>query len=129
MILDKVFSWSLMVVYVMSTYWVNGGSQTFCGTVLEKIGIIPMGHVLQGQPNIAGYLNKLGINELMSIIVAICLASAVGYIVINCVDTNDDGVLSEKYACILRHGVFNSKYCSFIYPVHYERYTIGEILG
>lgn len=105
MILDKVFSWSLMVVYVMSTYWVYGGSQTFCGTVLEKIGIIPMGHVLQGQPNIAGYLNKLGINELMPIIVAICLASAVGYIAINCVDTNDDDVLPEKYACILRHGM------------------------
>ena len=105
MILDKVFSWSLMVVYVMSTYWVYGGSQTFSGTVLEKIGIIPMGHVLKGQPNIAGYLNKLGINELMPIIVAICLASAVGYIAINCVDTNDDDVLPEKYACILRHGM------------------------
>ena len=63
MILDKVFSWLSMVVYVMSTYWVYAGSQTFCGTVKEKSGIIPMGHVLQGQPNIADYLNKLGIND------------------------------------------------------------------
>ena len=41
----------------------------------------------------------------MPIVVVICLASVVGYIVINCVDTNDDDVLPEKYTCILRHGM------------------------
>lgn len=89
----------------MSTYWVYGGSQTFCGTIMEKSGIIPSGHVLKGQPNIASYLSKLGMNELMPIVVAVCLASAVGYIIINRADSNNDDVLTERYSCILRHGM------------------------
>lgn len=78
LMLEKIFTCSLFLSYVMSTYWVFGGAQTFDGLVLNKLGICKYTHYLQGEPNIAGYLNKININLFMPIVTAVCLAAAIG---------------------------------------------------
>lgn len=104
LILEKAFTSMLFIVYVMSTFWVYGGAQTFEELFLAKWGIIPSGHEFQGVPNISGYLEKIGVGEVMPIVVAICLASIIGIIYVNYPKVRCDEELTEKYTIELQHG-------------------------
>lgn len=104
LILEKFFSLCLFLVYVMNTYWVFGGSQSFDGLFFTKWGIIPSGHELMGKPNVARYLEKAGVGELMPIVTAICLASVIGIVWINYPKVKCDEELTEEYKIELQHG-------------------------
>lgn len=109
LILEKAFTLTMFLVYIINTYWVYGGSQSFDWLFLSKWGIVPMGHEFQGAPNIAGYLDKLYIPKFMSVITAICLASAIGIAWINYPKMKCDEELAEEYTLELQHGfaIFN----------------------
>lgn len=96
LLLEKVFTWSLFLTYVMSTYWVYGGAQTFDNLILNKIGICKYTHYLQGEPNIAGYLNKINIGVFMPIVTAVCIAAAVGMLYVFYKKDTVDEVLSDR---------------------------------
>ena len=100
---------TMFLVYVINTYWVYGGSQSFDWLFLTRWGIVPTGHVFQEQPHIAGYLAKLYIPQLMPIITAVCLASIIGFAWINYPKFKYDEELTEEYTVELQHGfaVFN----------------------
>lgn len=104
LLLEKIYTCCLFFVSLMSTYWLYGGAQSFEGLFLEKWGIIPAGHEFKGQPNIARYFEKAGIDDFMSVITAICLACIVGIIWINYPKFKCDEELSEQYKIELQHG-------------------------
>jgi hypothetical protein len=104
LLLEKVFTLTLFLVYIMSTYWVYGGAQTFDGLFLGKWGIVPSGHELQGLPNIARYLEKVGTGEIMPIVVAICLAGIIGLAWLNYPNNKYDEELTGEYKVELQHG-------------------------
>lgn len=104
LLLEKVFTLAIFLVYVMSKYWVYGGAQTFEGLFLTKWGIVPSDHYLMGKPNIAGYLAKIGMEELMPIVTAICLASIIGFAWTNYPGHKYDEKLSDEYIVKLQHG-------------------------
>lgn len=109
LLLEKVFTLTMFLVYVMNTFWVYGGSQSFDWLFLSKWGIVPFGHEFQGTPNIAGYLEKLSVDKFMPVITAVCLASIIGIAWINYPKVKCDEELSEEYKIELQHGfaVFN----------------------
>lgn len=109
LLLEKAFSLSLFIVYVMSTFWVYGGAQTFEKLFLTKWGLVPTDHYLMGTPNIAGYLSKIGMEEMMPIVTAICLASIVGFVWINYPSNKYDEQLSGDSLLKLHHefAIFN----------------------
>lgn len=105
LILEKGFTLTMFLVYVMNTYWVYGGAQSFDWLCLTKWGMVPTGHEFQGGPNIAGYLEKLGVDKLMLVITAICLASVVGIAWINYPKVKYDEEITEEYKIELQHGI------------------------
>lgn len=108
-ILEKAFTLTMFLVYVMNTFWVYGGAQSFDWLFLTKWGLVPLGHEFQGGPNIAGYLEKLYVDKFMPIITAVCLASIIGFAWINYPKVKCDEELTEEYKIELQHGfaVFN----------------------
>lgn len=120
LLLEKAFTLTMFLVYVINTYWVYGGSQTFDWLFLTKWGIVPFGHGFQEQPHIAGYLAKLGVDKLMPIITAICLASIIGFAWINYPKVKCDEELTEEYKIELQHGfaVFNVVFLLVWYVVN-----------
>jgi len=109
LILEKAFTMTMFLVYVINTDWVYGGSQSFDWLFLTKWGIVPNGHEFGGPPTIAGYLNKLYIPQFMPVITAICLASIIGFAWINYPKMKYDEELTEEYKLELQHGfaIFN----------------------
>ena len=103
-ILEKAFTLTIFIIYVMSTFWVYGGAQTFEGLFLTKWGIVPSNHYLMGTPNIAGYLAKIGMEEMMPIVISICLASTIGFAWINYPGHRCDEKLSDEYVVKMQHG-------------------------
>ncbi len=84
MLLEMLFTGSMFLLYVVDTYWVYGGPWNFKWLPVEKwFHLIPDGHLFDEGPSVAGYLYKLGIEWYMPIITGICLASAIGLIVVN----------------------------------------------
>ena len=120
LILEKVFTMTMFAVYVMNTFWVYGGSRSFDWLFLSKWGIVPLGHEAQGQPHIAGYLEKLQVDKYMPIITAACLASIIAIAVINYPKVKCDEELSEEYKIELQHGfaVFNVVFLLVWYVVN-----------
>lgn len=104
LLLEKVFTLTLFLVYIMSTYWVYGGAQTFDALFLGKWGIILSGHELQGLPNIAQYIEDIGMGEMMPIVVAICLAGIIGLAWLNYPNNKYEEELSGEYKVELQHG-------------------------
>lgn len=105
LILEKAFTMTMFLVYVINTDWVYGGSQSFEWLFLTKWGIVPKGHAFQGPPTIAGYLDKLYIPKFMPVITAICLASIIGFAWINYPKMKYDEELTEEYKVELQHGI------------------------
>lgn len=120
LILEKVFTMTMFTVYVMNTFWVYGGSRSFDWLFLSKWGIVPFGHEAQGQPHIAGYLEKLYVDKFMPIITAACLASIIAIAVINYPKIKCDEELTEEYKIELQHGfaVFNVVFLLVWYVVN-----------
>ena len=120
LIIEKVFTMTMFIVYVMNTFWVYGGSRSFDWLFLSKWGIVPFGHEAQGQPHIAGYLEKLYVDKFMPVITAACLASIIAFAVINYPKLKCDEELTEKYKIELQHGfaVFNVLFLLVWYVVN-----------
>lgn len=120
LILEKVFTMTMFLVYVMNTFWVYGGSRSFDWLFLSKWGVVPFGHEAQGQPHIAGYLEKLYVDKLMPVITAACLASIIAIAVINYPKIKCDEELTEEYKIELQHGfaVFNVVFLLVWYVVN-----------
>lgn len=120
LILEKAFTMTMFLVYVINTDWVYGGSQSFDWLFLTRWGIVPKGHELQGPPTIAGYLDKLYIPKFMPVITAICLASVIGIAYINYPKVKYDEELTEEYMLELQHGfvVFNVLFLIVWYVVN-----------
>ena len=87
---------------------------------LSKWGIVPFGHETQGQPHIAGYLEKIYVDKLMPVITAACLASIIAIAVINYPKIKCDEELTEEYKIELQHGfaVFNVVFLLVWYVVN-----------
>ena len=120
LILEKAFTMTMFLVYVMNTYWVYGGAQSFDWLFLTKWGIVPFGHEFQGGPNIAGYLEKISVDKFMPIITAVCLASIIGIAWINYPKVKCDEELTEEYKIELQHGmaIFNTLFLLVWYVVN-----------
>lgn len=109
LLLEKAFTLTMFLVYVLNTFWVYGGAQSFDWLFLTKWGIVPSGHEFQGTPNIAGYLEKLRVDKFIPVITAVCLAAIIGIVWINYPKLKVDEEISEEYKLELQHGfaVFN----------------------
>ena len=120
LILEKVFTMTMFLVYVMNTFWVYGGARSFDWLFLSKWGIVPTGHEAQGGPNIAGYLEKLYVDKFMPVITAACLAGIIAIAVINYPKIKCDEELTEEYKIELQHGfaVFNVLFLLVWYVVN-----------
>lgn len=119
LILEKAFTLTMFLVYVMNTYWVYGGSQNFDWLFLTKWGLVPSNHVFQEGPHIAGYLEKMGVDSIMPVVTAICLASIIGMVVINYPKGKYSEELTEEYKIELQHGfaLFNTVFLLLWYVI------------
>jgi len=104
LLLEKAFTLTMFMVYVMNTFWVYGGARSFDWLFLSKWGIVPSGHETQGEPNIAGYLENIYLDKFMPIITAVCLASAIGIVWVNWSKLQYEEKLTEEYERELQHG-------------------------
>ena len=102
MILQNVFTLTMFTVYVVNTDWVYGGPSNLDYLLLK--GLLKEGHDSVDGPYVARYLNNLGIQSVMNVIVAICLAVSIGLIAVNFHKAKVDDELSEKDEKILMHG-------------------------
>lgn len=120
LLLEKAFTMTMFIVYVMNTFWVYGGAKSFDWLFLTKWGIVPTGHELQGGPNIAGYLEKIYVDKFMPVITAVCLACAIGIIWVNWPKLQYDEELTEEYEKGLHHGfgIFNIVFLLMWYVVN-----------
>lgn len=97
MLLEMAFSLCLFLVYIIETYWVFGGSCTFDWLLLERLGITQYVGTLQEGICVAGYINKFGIEENISLVTAVVLATAIALIVINYPKLKYNEELDDKY--------------------------------
>lgn len=104
MILESSFTLTMLFVYVIDTYWVFGGSQTFDWLFLSQWGLVPGNHVFQEGPSIAGYLESWGITGLMPVVTAACLASGLALLWINAPGKIYREDIDEEYRKKLNHG-------------------------
>ena len=102
LLLINGFSLTLFVTYIVNYPHVYGGSSNLDYLLLEglKKGIYEM----DKGPQVYGYLNKLGINTFMSVIVAVCLATAIGLVAVNYPKTRINEGLSENDENRIFHG-------------------------
>ncbi|MBR6147722.1 MAG: hypothetical protein IKQ44_05090 [Lachnospiraceae bacterium] len=102
LLLHNVFTLSMFLVYLINTYWVYGGTTNLDYLLLK--GLIKVEHTSEDGPYVARYLNNLGLDSRMNIIVAICLASAVALIAINHNKIRVDDGLDTTSERKLMHG-------------------------
>lgn len=102
MLLQNTFTLTMFVVYVVNTDWVYGGPSNLDFLLLK--GLLKEGHDSNNGPAVARYLNNLGIESVMNVITAVCLAAAVGLIVINYHKVKVDEELSDVEERKLMHG-------------------------
>ena len=102
-LLETGFTLAMFLVYLIDTFWVYGGANNLDLLLLK--GLLPEGHVSTTEgPYVARYLNNLGIGSVMNVITAVCLACAVGLVVVNYYKTNIKEELEPKYEKTLMHG-------------------------
>lgn len=102
-LLETGFTFTMFLVYLIDTFWVYGGANNLDLLLLK--GLLPEGHVSTTDgPYVARYLNNLGIGSFMNVITAVCLACAIGLIVVNYYKTNVKEELEPKYEKTLMHG-------------------------
>ena len=105
MLLVNVYTLSMFLVYIMNTGWVYGGSMNLDYLLLK--GLLKPGHVSDYDegPCVVRYLNNLGVDSIMNIVTAVCLASAIAIVVANYhkIDIKED--LSDEYEHKLMHGM------------------------
>ena len=81
LLLENIFTLTMFLVYVVNTDWVYGGPGNLDYLLLK--GLLKEGHDSVNGPDVARYLNNLGIESVMNVITAICLAVSIGLMVIN----------------------------------------------
>ena len=107
LLLELGFSLTMFLIYLDSMPFVYGGTENFMHMPLQDwFGLIPV-HTFETGPTVYGYLSKLGISSMMPIIVAICLACFIAWIIINYPGMKDkiDDDVSEEYLIKFNHGV------------------------
>ena len=102
LLLHNCFTLTMFLVYVVNTHWVYGGSSNLDYLLLK--GILKPGHDSTDGPYVARYLNNLGIESVMNVVTAACLASVIGLIVLNYHRVVADDGLSEKEERLTMHG-------------------------
>lgn len=102
LILHNVFTLTMFLVYVVNTDWVYGGSCNLDYLLLR--GLLKEGHDSVDGPYVARYLNNMGIESYMNVITAICLAAAIGLVVINHNRCKIDDRISDGEENALMHG-------------------------
>ncbi len=102
MLLCNVFTLTMFMVYVMNTDWVYGGPSNLDFLLFK--GLLKEGHDSNNGPAVSRYLNNLGIDNFMNVIVAICLAAIVAFSIINHYKSTVKEELSEKEEKTLMHG-------------------------
>ncbi len=93
LLLHNGFTLTMFLVYVVNTHWVYGGPSNLDYLLLK--GLIKPGHDSVDGPYVARYLNNLGIESLMNVITALCLATVIGLIVLNYHRVSIDDRLDE----------------------------------
>lgn len=103
MLLMNAFTFSMFIVYLVNAFWVYGGSSNLNYLILK--GLLPEGHdsTTEG-PYVARYLFNMGIESVMNIVVAICLAVSIGLVVVNYHKVKIDEELTEYEERKLMHG-------------------------
>jgi len=81
LLLHNVYTLSMFLVYVVNTDWVYGGSSNLDHLLLKWM--LKPDHDSVNGPYVARYLNNMGIEKYMIIIVSVCWAAAVGLIAVN----------------------------------------------
>lgn len=102
LLLENVFTLSMFLVYVVNTDWVYGGPGNLDYLLLK--GLLKEGHDSVNGPYVARYLNNLGIESVMNVITAVCLAVAIGLMVINNRRVNVDDELTVDDEKKTMHG-------------------------
>jgi len=103
LLLQSAFTYSMFLIYVVNTFWVYGGASNLDYLMLK--GLLPEGHISTTEgPYIARYLNNLGIESAMNIVVSVCFATVLGLTWANYHKTGINEELSEADEKKLMHG-------------------------
>lgn len=107
LLLEMGFSLTMFLIYLDSMPFVYGGTENFLHMPLKDwFGLIPE-HTFETGPTVYGYISKLGIPSLMPIIVAVCLACFIAWVIINYPGMDDkiDDDITEESLIKFNHGV------------------------
>jgi len=102
MLLQNVFTLSMFLVYVMNTEWVYGGPSNLDFLLFK--GLLKEGHDSVEGPAVSRYLNNLGVDSLMNVVVGICFAAFISILVVNYHKIKIDDKLSETEEKKVMHG-------------------------
>ena len=102
MLLQYGFTMLMFLMYVLDTGWVYGGPGNLDFLLLK--GLLPEGHDSENGPGVYRYLNNLGLPAYTNIITAICLACAIGLVVLYHYRVKVTEDISEKEENKLMHG-------------------------
>ena len=97
LLLEKVYTFSTFLIFLIETYWVYGGAISFDNLLMGRWGIIKDNHEMMGSPNMREYLILLGVDEFMPMITAICLAATIGLLWVNYPNTEYTEDLTKEY--------------------------------
>ncbi len=102
LILENLYTLTLFLVYIVRFGHVYGGSSNLDYLLLQglKKGVYDGAE----GPQVYGYLKRFGIDDVMGIVVAVCLASAIGMVIVNYPKTKIDEGLSDDNRVRVLHG-------------------------
>lgn len=84
LLLQLGYSLTMFLVYLDSMPFVFGGTTNFNYTPLSVwFHVVRDDHTIETGPTVYGFLSKLGIPSLMPVIVAVCLACLIAWVIIN----------------------------------------------
>jgi len=103
MLLENVFTLLMFLVYVINTDWVYGGASNLDYLLLKGL-LKPTHSSGDDGPYVSNYLLKFHVDSIMNVVTAVCLAAAVGLIVVNYHKIKIDDGFSEQDEKKLMHG-------------------------
>ncbi len=102
MLLINIYTFTMFLIYVIDQGHVYGGSTSLDYLLLQ--GLRKGQYDYTTGPTIAAYLERFHISDFSGIIAAICLASAIGFTVINRPNCHVDEKMDEKERTKVLHG-------------------------
>ena len=102
LLLINAFTLTMFLVYVMNTDWVYGGPCNLDFLIFK--GLLKEGHDSVNGPSVARYLNNFGVDSVMNVVVGICFAVSLAFIVINHHKVRVDDRIGEQEEKKLFHG-------------------------